>query len=83
MSQIANPKYGEVNVVDVDVYVDGSWIGYGAECDVTTPALTPTRLITSQCGITLTSLTTILYANAIYGASQYKFKVTKNIVFIQ
>jgi hypothetical protein len=68
-------KYGEVNTIDVDVFVNGSWIGYGATCSVTTPALPTTKLQTSQCGITLGTTTTILYADNIAGATQYRFRV--------
>jgi hypothetical protein len=75
LTQLANVKYGEVNTIDVDVFVNGSWIGYGATCSVTTPALPTTKLQTSQCGITLGTTTTILYADNIAGATQYRFRV--------
>lgn len=78
LSQLANAKYGEVNTIDVNAYVNGAWIGYGTTCNVTSPALPTTNLQTSQCGITLSTLTTYLYANSIFGASQYRFRVVND-----
>jgi autotransporter-associated beta strand protein len=75
MSQISNPRYGEENTIDVDVLVNGDWIGYDATCKITTPNLPNTKLINSQCNIELSSLTTLLYADPIYGASNYQFRV--------
>jgi autotransporter-associated beta strand protein len=74
LSQLANAKYGEVNTIDVDAYVNGAWIGYGVTCELTTPSLPTTKLQTSQCDITLGTTSTYLYANAIFGASQYRFR---------
>jgi autotransporter-associated beta strand protein len=75
LSQLANAKYDEVNTIDVNAYVNGAWIGYGSTCEVTTPALPTTKLMTSQCGITLSSTTEYLYADPIFGANQYRFRV--------
>jgi PKD repeat protein len=75
MSQLPIVHYGAVVTVEVNVFVNGTWIGYGAPCDITMPALPATKLQTSQCGITLTSTATLLYADAISGATQYRFRV--------
>jgi autotransporter-associated beta strand protein len=75
LTQLANVKYGEVNTIDVDVFVNGSWIGYGATCAVTSPALPSSKIQASQCGITLGTTTTILYADQVFGATQYRFRV--------
>jgi hypothetical protein len=80
LTQLANAKYDEVNVIDVDAFVNGSWIGYGATCEVTTPSIPSTNLMASQCGITLGTTTTYLYADQIFGATQYKFKITNEIL---
>jgi hypothetical protein len=80
LTQLANAKYDEVNVIDVDAFVNGSWIGYGATCNVTTPSIPSTNLMASQCGITLGTTTTYLYADQIFGATQYKFKITNEIL---
>lgn len=75
MSQLATVQYGEIVSVEVDVFVNGAWIGYGTPCNITLPALPKTKLQASQCGIVLSNLTTLLYADAIAGASQYRFRV--------
>ncbi len=74
-SQLPTVHYGATVVVEVDVMLNGSWIGYGDPCNITLPALPTTKLIASQCGITLTSTATLLYADAVSGASQYRFRV--------
>ena len=75
LTQLSNVKYGEVNAIDVDVFVNGAWIGYGTSCNVTTPALPTSKIQASQCGITVASIQTVLYADAICGATQYRFRV--------
>ena len=74
LTQLTNVKYGVVNAISVDVFINGAWLGYGTSCNVTTPALPTTKIQTSQCGITAASINTIVYADPIYGASQYRFR---------
>jgi hypothetical protein len=75
MSQLATVHYGATVTVEVDAFVNGAWIGYGPSCNVTMPALPTAKLQASQCGITLTSTTTLLYSDLISGATQYRFRV--------
>ena len=49
-------------------------------CDGTIDEVTPTsNLITSSCGVTLTSNTTLLFAHIIPGAQAYRFEVTNGL----
>lgn len=53
---------------------------YGAACKVTTPATPPTsNIISPACGSTMTSLGTFLYAQAVYGATFYRYEVNGGI----
>lgn len=78
LSQLPNVYYGSVNIIEVDALVEGTWIGYGLSCNVTTPTIPNTNIISSQCGITLSTTSTYLFANEIPGASQYRFRLTKD-----
>ena len=80
LTQLTNVKYEEVNTIDVNVFVNGAWIGYGATCNVTSPVLPTSKIQTLQCGITVPSIQTVLYADAIYGATQYRFRVNGSFV---
>jgi hypothetical protein len=62
--------------IKVAVELRGSWRAYGTECFVTTPAPS-TKVQTSQCGVTLASLTTIISANSLSNVAAYRFEVTK------
>jgi len=53
----------------------GVWRAYGTACNVTTPTPT-TKVQTSQCGVTLTSVTQTVTADAVTGISGYRFEVT-------
>lgn len=75
LAQLSNVEYGTVNTVECDVFVGGSWIGYGVSCNVTTPAVGATQIIASQCGITLTAGNDALFADEVPGATQYRFRV--------
>ena len=68
--------YGATYFVKAAVEYRGSWRAYGTGCYVTTPAPT-TKVQTSQCGITLASLTTIISANTVSNVTAYRFEVTK------
>jgi hypothetical protein len=80
MSQLTTVHYGVTVTVEVDAFVNGAWIGYGAPCNITMPTLPTTKLQTSQCGITLTSTATLLYADPISGATQYRFRVKNGTI---
>jgi len=69
-------NFGAAYFVKAAVEYRGSWRAYGTGCYVTTPTPT-TKVQTSQCGITLASLNTIISANSVSNVSAYRFEVTK------
>jgi hypothetical protein len=57
----------------------GNRIGkFGTICQVITPntSVPPTQITTGQCGFTFNSMTDVMYADAVIGASDYIFEVT-------
>ncbi|MBP9848352.1 MAG: putative Ig domain-containing protein [Flavobacterium sp.] len=51
------------------------WQVYGTACNVTTPTPT-TKVQSSQCGVTLSSVAQTILADAVTGISGYRFEVT-------
>ena len=68
--------YATTYSVRVKYFKSGVWSDYGNSCNVITPDVPLTKVQTSQCGITLASLSTQLTADAISGAQAYRFEVT-------
>jgi hypothetical protein len=63
--------------VEVAVSIDGTNFGaYGASCQITSPGLATTKVQTSQCGTTLGSIWNATIADAVTGATHYRFLVT-------
>lgn len=55
----------------------GFWRAYSASCNITTPAVpATTKVVTSQCGSTLTSLANTIYCDQVTAATQYRFEVS-------
>jgi len=72
--------FGTIYSVRVALRFGSTWEDYGTACNVSTPA-TPgvTNLIASQCGITVSSRWTTLYANQVPGAQGYRFEVSDGV----
>jgi len=68
--------YNTTYSIRVAYLLNGIWYDYGRSCTVTTPSLPTTQLVSSRCGVTINSLYTPLYANAVSGATGYRFEVT-------
>ena len=75
LSQLSNVQYGSVNTIDVDVFVGGAWLGYGPTCTITTPATPSTKIMASQCGDTVASIYSYVYADEVPSATQYRFRI--------
>lgn len=77
MSNLSAPLFGTTYSVRVALRFGSTWQDYGDACNITTPA-TPgtTNLVASQCGITINSFWTTLYANQVPAAQGYRFEVT-------
>ena len=70
-------RYATTYQVRVKVLINGQWSEYGEACAITTPALPLTKIQASQCGITVATIETLLFADAVTGASGYRFEVTR------
>jgi hypothetical protein len=77
LTQVSGTLYNTSYAVSVAVTIGGSLKGYGSACTVTTP-IPFTKIQDSQCGQMLASFNTPIYANAVTGATNYRFKVVAN-----
>ena len=75
-TQLPNYAFDTYYQIEVSVRLNNVWQPfYGTACEVKTPATT-TKVLTSQCGTTLSLMTDIVYANIVSYATGYRFKVT-------
>lgn len=78
LTQLSNYAYNRTYSVEVAVKIESVFQLYGNACLITTP--TPTsRIQESQCGITLTTFNSTLFANLVPYAKGYKFKFTNTV----
>lgn len=77
LSDLTNYESGQTYSIKVCTSLNNGLIygPYGSACTLTTFHPT-TQLQVSQCGITLTSNTSIISANAVTGATNYRFEVS-------
>ncbi len=68
-------QYNTTYSIKVSAYVGGIWMPYGTACMITTPVLT--KLATSSCGISIPTISTALYSDALAGATNYRYEVRK------
>lgn len=75
------PTYNTVYYIRVSVELNGTFGPYGATCSVTTPspAGNTTQVQAAQCGVTLASMSTVIYANSIASATTYRFRITDGV----
>jgi hypothetical protein len=81
LNMLADYQYATTYTISVELQKAGIWLGYyGTTCTVSTPAiLSPTGALQvnpSQCGATLTSISTVIATTPISGATGYRFRVT-------
>ncbi|MBM3428271.1 MAG: hypothetical protein FJX95_05765, partial [Bacteroidetes bacterium] len=72
---VGNYNFGTTYTVSVAAGSNGNFSNYGATCTVTSPPAVTTKLIASSCGVTLTSISSYIYATTVSGATQYRFLV--------
>lgn len=69
-------QHGASYMVEVAVRnCDGNYLPYGQTCQITLPVVF-SRILATHCGSTLTSLSDIIYATIVPGATGYRFKVS-------
>jgi hypothetical protein len=75
LTQFPTYSYNTAYTIDVALEIGGVFQSYGPSCVINTPGY-QSQLTTEFCDITLSDIGTNIYANNIYGATRYKFKVT-------
>ena len=76
LAQFTGLTNGSTYSVSVRVSLGTGFGNYGPVCTIMTPAITPTTsLSVSNCGITASSWSQILYANQVAGANQYEYQL--------
>jgi PKD repeat protein len=70
--------YNKTYSVQVKAYVNGSWGTYGESCSITTPSgsSSTTQLQTAYCGITVTSLSSQIFCDALTNTTNYEYEFT-------
>lgn len=78
LTQLGTYAFGTIYYIQVAVKQQNVWGAYGPQCSVTSP--TPiTKIQNSQCGLTLMSVSDIIYCNTVALAPGYRFRLT-NVV---
>jgi hypothetical protein len=78
LTMLPSYTFATTYYIQVAVKIQNTWQSYGPQCSVTSPS-PRTKIQTSQCGITLSSLSNIIYANVVSLAPGYRFRIT-NVV---
>jgi hypothetical protein len=81
MAQLSGILYASSYRVEVSLRnTDGTFLPYNLPCDIQTPAHPVTQLRASQCTIyQVTSNSELLIADAVAGATMYRFRVYNNV----
>jgi hypothetical protein len=78
LTMLGSYAYATTYYIQVAVKIQNTWQSYGPQCSVTSPS-PRTKIQTSQCGITLSSISNVIYANTVSQAPGYRFRIT-NVV---
>ncbi|AWH85461.1 hypothetical protein HYN59_10185 [Flavobacterium album] len=76
INMLPSYAYNTTYSIDVAVKINDVWSGYGPSCTVATPAPPVTQLRPQDCGTTVASFSTGIFANAVPLAEGYRFRVT-------
>ncbi len=76
LSQLNIPVlYDNTYSIRVSAKLYNVWQPYGSSCSIYTPA-SPTKVLPTQCGATLTSINSNIYSTGVTAATSYRFEVT-------
>ncbi|HLP65158.1 SdiA-regulated domain-containing protein [Flavobacterium sp.] len=78
LNQLPTFNFARTYSVEVAALVGGIWQSFGPACNVTTPSPL-TQVQSSQCGSTLSSIGTTIYANNVPYSLGYKFRITNQV----
>jgi len=81
LTQTPGITYGITYGVRVAVKMGGTWGAYGVSCNITTPSLASSTVLTTHvhpnfCGTTLAALTAKIPAKTVHNATGYRFEIT-------
>jgi hypothetical protein len=76
ITDYSNFKYSHTYLVRVASRINGEWTPYGITSVIYTPMSPRSQIKANQCGLTVSAMSTTLYADAVPSASAYKFRVT-------
>src|SRR5690606_33641706 len=68
-------EYDTTYGIEVAVQVNGEFSSYGVSCNVMTPSLASFNLKIKQCGVTYTSVSSLISAYIIPNVTTYRFRV--------
>lgn len=68
-------SYDKTYVIDVAVFINGVLSQYGDTCTIYSPNFPITQVKGTQCGATISSFNTYIYANEVPLAQAYRFRV--------
>ncbi|MFT3794775.1 T9SS type A sorting domain-containing protein [Flavobacterium sp.] len=74
LQMLTRYNYGTVYQIEVAVKTTGDYLGYGAACNVTSPAV-PTL---TNCNAVIASGTANIATASVTGATQYRFEITRD-----
>lgn len=75
-SEVEGFTYGTTYTIDVSAFTSLGPVNFGTDCTVATPAAPLTKIRASQCGSTVAGFSSGVFAVAVSGATNYRFKVT-------
>jgi autotransporter-associated beta strand protein len=75
LSQFAGLQNNTTYSVDVSVNIGNGFGPFGSVCNVTTPGAPTTQLSSGSCGSSPANFNTLLFADAVGGATQYQFRL--------
>lgn len=76
LQMLTRYNYGTTYRIEVAVKSTGDYGGYGAPCEINSPA---SPSITNYCGTAVPSKTTAVAASSLAGITQYRFQVTRQL----
>jgi Secretion system C-terminal sorting domain len=80
MSEIVSPQFNTLYQVEIAVRnTDGNYLSYGSVCNVLTPPIPTSKIITAQCGSSV-SLNASVFADNYGGATMYRFKIENTVL---
>ncbi|MCE3296521.1 MAG: hypothetical protein K0R65_2235 [Crocinitomicaceae bacterium] len=76
-------SFGSTYAIRVAASDNGTTFGsYGASCNITAPAAPATQVQASQCNTTLATVSTAIIADAVSGASHYRFEINGGAQYV-